>query len=116
MPRGRKKDLFGSLRSQATAVIGQIESHIGRLEGELEDLREQAEVWKKAIGGKSAPSVGSGNAGRRSSAAGATRPRGSKRVNWDQVLASVPHRFGVEDVMKNPVAAAKGTNAGLPPP
>lgn len=108
MPRGRKKDLFGSLRSQAAAVIGQIESHIGRLEGELEDLREQAEVWRKAIGGKSAPSVGRGIAGRRGNSAGATRPRGSNRVNWDEVLSSVPQRFGVEDVMKHPGAAAKG--------
>lgn len=108
MPRARKNDLFGSLRSQAAAVIGQIESHIGRLEGELEDLREQAEVWKSAIGGKGASSVGRGIASRRGSSAGATRPRGSTRVNWDDVLSSVPQRFGVEDVMKHPGAAAKG--------
>lgn len=108
MPRGRRKDLFGALRSQAAAVIGQIESHIGRLEGELQDLREQAEVWRNAIDGKIASSVGRGIAGRRGSSAGATRPRGSDRVNWDDVLSSVPHRFGVEDVMKHPGAAAKG--------
>lgn len=108
MPRGRMKDLFGSLRSQAAAVIGQIESHIGRLEGELQDLREQAEVWTTAIGGKSASSVGRGLAGRRSSSAGAIRPRGSNRVNWDEVLSFVPQRFGVEDVLKHPGAAAKG--------
>lgn len=108
MPRGRKMDLFGTLRSQAAAVIGQIESHIGRLEGELEGLREQAEVWKNAIIGKSASSAGRNTTSRRGRSAGATRPRGSHRVNWDEVLSSVPQRFGIEDVMKHPGAAAKG--------
>jgi hypothetical protein len=37
------------------------------------------------------------------------RPRaGGKRVKWDEVLAFVPRRFGVQDVMKHPGAAAKG--------
>lgn len=109
MPRGRKTDLLGSLRTQAVNVMGQIEGHIRRLEGELEDLREQAEVWRKAVGGKAASALGLGRgAGRRGSSAGATRPRGSNRVNWDEVLSSVPQRFGVEDVMKHPGAAAKG--------
>jgi hypothetical protein len=29
-------------------------------------------------------------------------------VSWEEVLSSVPQRFGVEDVMKHPGAAAKG--------
>lgn len=109
MPRGRKSDLLGSLRAQAANVMGQIEGAIARLEGELADLREQAEVWRKAVSGKATAALGlSREAGRRSSSAGATRPRGKNRVNWDEVLSSVPQRFGVEDVMKHPGAAAKG--------
>jgi hypothetical protein len=89
--------------------MGQIEGAIARLEGELEDLREQAEVWRKAVSGKATAALGVGRgAGRRGSSAGATRPRGKNRVNWDEVLSSVPQRFGVEDVMKHPGAAAKG--------
>ena len=109
MPRGRKSDLMGSLRAQAASVLGQIEGAISRLEGELEDLREQAEVWRKAVSGKATTALGlGGGAGRRGRPAGVTRPRGSNRVNWDEVLSSVPQRFGVEDVMKHPGAAAKG--------
>lgn len=109
MPRGRKSDLLGSLRAQAANVMGQIEGAIARLEGELEDLREQAEVWRKAVSGKATTALGVGRgAGRRGSSAGVTRPRGKNRVNWDEVLSSVPQRFGVEDVMKHPGAAAKG--------
>ena len=109
MPRGRKSDLLGTLRAQAANVIGQIESAISRLEGELEDLREQAEVWRKAVSGKATAALGMGRgASRRGSSAGATRPRGKNRVNWDEVLSSVPQRFGVEDVMKHPGAASKG--------
>lgn len=115
MPRGQQRDLLSSLRAQASSVIGQVESHIRRLEGELEDLREQADVWRKAVGGKLSSSLGlKGLATRRGRSAGATRPRGSNRVNWDDVLASVPQRFGVEDVMKHPGAAAKGRAQAYP--
>lgn len=109
MPRGRKSDLLASVRAQAANLIGQLESHVRRLEGELEDLREQAEVWRRAVSGKAATALRLGKGGAaRSSSAGATRPRGSNRVNWDDVLSSVPQRFGVEDVMRHPGAAAKG--------
>lgn len=110
MPRGRKSDLLGSLRTQAASFIDKIEAQIRRLEAELEDLREHADVWRKAVSGKAATALGLSNsgAGRRGRVAGATRPRGKNRVNWDEVLSSVPQRFGVEDVMKHPGAAAKG--------
>ncbi len=31
------------------------------------------------------------------------------RVDWDEVLKSLPPKFGAADVLKNPAAAAKGS-------
>jgi hypothetical protein len=109
MPRGRKPDLFGSLRAQASKVLSQLEAQIHSLEGEIAHLREHADQWRSAVGGKLRGTVSSGGGKRRGRPPG--RPRGPQkgaRVKWDEVLASVPKRFGVQDVMNHPGAAAKG--------
>ncbi|HZR81154.1 MAG TPA: hypothetical protein VFD92_08650 [Candidatus Binatia bacterium] len=71
---------------------------------------EQANNWRGLLGGG-----GSGRRGRRAaggrpagSQRGPGRRAGGRRVNWDEVLSSVPQRFGVEDIMKHPGAASKG--------
>lgn len=110
MPAGRNADFLGPLRDQASKVLKQLEARIQQLESEIEHLRGQAEAWRHAVGGKIATSLGLGKApARRGRPPGSKgRPGKGKRVKWDDVLASVPKRFGVQDVMKHPGAAAKG--------
>lgn len=106
MPRGPKADIFGTIRAQATKVLQQLESQIQSLEDELTELRGQLQQWRQLAGGKVRALVATRRGGR---VAGARRARsGGKRVKWDEVLAFLPKRFGVQDVMKHPGAAAKG--------
>jgi hypothetical protein len=107
MPRGRKPDLFGSLRAKASKVLSQLEKQIAALEGELSHLRAQTDQWRKVAGGKIARALGTGRRRGRPPGSGRARAKGA-RVKWDDVLASVPKRFGVQDVLKHPGAAAKG--------
>jgi hypothetical protein len=85
---------------------------IRRRELDLEHLRSQASAWRQAITGGTAPARR--GPGRPAAAAPAARRRarrgrsGGKRVDWAEVLSSVPDKFGVEDVLKHPGARAKG--------
>lgn len=106
MPRGRRTDIFATLRSQASKALQQLERQIEEARSDLSKMIEQAENWRSLLGGafrsaRRGRPPGSGRGGRR--AAG-----GGGRVSWDEVLASVPQRFGVEDIMKHPGAASKG--------
>jgi hypothetical protein len=106
MRRGPKADFFGTIRAQAAKVLRQLEGQIQSLEAELSELRGQVNQWRQLAGGAVGRAGTSRGPGR---VAGATRGRsGGKRVKWDEVLAFLPKRFGVEDVMKHPGAAAKG--------
>jgi hypothetical protein len=110
MPRPRNDDIFAPVRRQATRVLTSLSQEIQRRESELRDLVSQANSWRAALGlGGRALHVGNGagRRGRRPSAAPARRS-GGKRVDWDQVLASVPKRFGVDHVMRHPGARSKG--------
>lgn len=105
MPRGKKADFFGAIRAQAAKVLQQLEGQIQALEDELTELRGQLHQWRQLAG----------SGGRTVATRGPGRPRavaaarsGGKRVKWDEVLAFLPKRFGVEDVMRHPGAAAKG--------
>lgn len=107
MARGPKPDFFGTIRAQAAKVLQQLESQIRTLEDELTELRGQLHQWRQLAGGSGRAAVLRGAA----RVAGAPRRRGGgggKRVKWDEVLAFLPKRFGVQDVMKHPGAAAKG--------
>lgn len=108
MPRGKKADFFGAIRAQAAKVLQQLEGQIRSLESELTELRGQLHQWRQLAGG-------GGGGARAAVTRGPGRPPGStgirsggKRVKWDEVLSFLPKRFGVEDVMKHPGAAAKG--------
>jgi len=106
MPRGPKADIFGAIRAQAAKVLQQLENQIQSLEDELTELRGQLHQWRQLAGGQTRSAVATRRGGR---VAGARRARsGGKRVKWDDVLAFLPKRFGVQDVMKHPGAAAKG--------
>ena len=112
MPRGRTTDIFASLRAQTGKALAQLEAHIAQASADLERMVEQAESWRAILGSKRGPGrpPGSGRGPGRPPGPkrGPGRPKGSSRVSWDQVLASVPKKFGVEDVLKHPGAAAKG--------
>lgn len=103
MPRGKKADFFGAIRAQAAKVLQQLEGQIRSLEEELTELRGQLHQWRQ-LAGSGARTVATRGPGR---PPGAARS-GGKRVKWDEVLSFLPKRFGVEDVMKHPGAAAKG--------
>lgn len=105
MPRGKKADFFGAIRAQAAKVLQQLEGQIRSLEDELTELRGQLHQWRQLAGGgaRTATTRGPGRP-----PAAASGRSGGKRVKWDEVLAFLPKRFGVEDVMKHPGAAAKG--------
>ncbi|HEY8515917.1 MAG TPA: hypothetical protein VIS07_10430 [Candidatus Binatia bacterium] len=91
---------MGSVRAQAAKVVQQLERRIEQLQAEIAEMRAQADSWRQVFGG-SAP--------RRGRPPGRTSGRsGGKRLDWNEVLRFVPKRFGVEDVMKHPGAAAKG--------
>lgn len=101
MPREKKTDFFGAIRAQAAKVLQQLEGQIRALEGELTELRGQLQQWRQLAGSgvRTAATRGPGRPPGRS---------GGKRVKWDEVLSFLPKRFGIEDVMKHPGAAAKG--------
>lgn len=111
MPRGQKSDLFGAIRAQAAKVLSQLEGQISKLESEIADLKAQGDSWRAALGGKVSSALGvrrgPGRPAGRTAGTGRRRAKGN-RVNWEEVLASVPKQFGVQDVMKHPGAASKG--------
>ncbi len=104
MPRGKKADFFGAIRAQAAKVLQQLEGQIRSLEQELTELRGQLHQWRQLAGSGARTAAATRGPGR---PPGAARS-GGKRVKWDEVLSFLPKRFGVEDVMKHPGAAAKG--------
>ena len=106
MPRGKKADFFGAIRAQAAKVLQQLEGQIRSLEAELTELRGQLHQWRQLAGGGGTRAAVTRGPGRPPGSVG-TRS-GGKRVKWDEVLSFLPKRFGVEDVMKHPGAAAKG--------
>jgi hypothetical protein len=114
MPRG-KRDLFSTMRRQAERVLAALGREIRKREGELQKLLAEANVWRHAIGGRLMPSRRGPSAprGRRRATVAKTAARrgargASGRVNWAEVLAAVPEKFGVAEVMKHPGARAKG--------
>src|SRR4051812_33750193 len=98
MPRGPKTDFFGGIRAQAAKILQQLERQIRSLEEELSHLRDQFTTWQQLAGGRaSSPRRVGRPVGR---PPGVKRARsGGERVKWDEVLAFVPKRFGVQDVM-----------------
>lgn len=95
----KRQLLIAQLRQQAASVLQAIEEQIAVRETELEELRSQLATWRRLLG------VDAVSASKRSRRL-PTRKGG--RVNWDSVLASLPSRFGVKEVLKNPDAARRG--------
>ncbi|HZT07801.1 MAG TPA: hypothetical protein VFC51_12275 [Chloroflexota bacterium] len=111
MPRGNQADILSHLRAQAARALDLLEREIDRREAEIRDMVSQLDGWRAFVNG--GPRLGP--RGRPAVAAGGwARSQGGQRVNWDKVLASVPKKFGVEDIMKDPGAAAKGRAQAYP--
>jgi hypothetical protein len=108
MPRGPKSDFFGAIRAQAAKILQQLERQIQSLEDELTHLREQFDTWRQLAGGRGRPATARRGRPPGRPPGGKGARSGGKRVKWDEVLAFVPKRFGVQDVMKHPGAAVKG--------
>jgi hypothetical protein len=112
MPRGKQPTFLERFRIQATRALAALTNEIRRREADLQGLQKQAETWRAAIlgGGGAAPKrtrAASSRRGTRKKPKGRPAKRGS-RVSWDAVLASMPAKFGVDDVMKHPGARSKG--------
>lgn len=110
MPRG-KQDLFSKVKRQAERALAILTSEIRRREAELEHLVAQANAWREAIGGgapRRGPGRPRGSGGTARAGGKRAGGRSGQRVSWDAVLASVPEKFGVADIMKHPGARAKG--------
>jgi hypothetical protein len=111
MARGRQPNFLERFRVQAARALAALTSEIRRREADLQGLQRQAEAWREAILGRS-PSPSTKRSGARKQRTGTSaRRKGAKRgsrVSWDAVLASLPARFGVDDVLKHPGARSKG--------
>ena len=108
MARPRKGDLFASLRMQGARILERLTREIQHRERELEQLVRQSQAWRAVVGGPvRSTSVRTSSTGPRAGRNVASG-RSTKRVDWEEVLASVPNRFGIDDVMKHPGARAKG--------
>ena len=89
-------------------MVSQLDAEIEILEREIAHLRDQADQWRTAVGSKLRGAISGGGKRRGRPPGSGHGPQKSARVSWDEVLASVPKRFGVQDVLKHPGAAAKG--------
>src|SRR5215831_8861436 len=102
MPRPRRDDFFASLRLQAQKVLAALTREIQQRERELQNLISQAKNWRVIIGGAPRTQRSASRTRGRAAAsrpAAAVRSRSTRRVNWDEVLASVPQRFGVGEIL-----------------
>src|SRR5262249_53932519 len=119
MPRGRKADVFGAIRAEASKAMAVVEARIREIEAELEKLVAQANAWRQAVGVGGAAGPGR----RRGRPAGKKRPPGRPKtpVNWDEVLASVSKQFSIQDVLEHSglpgragIGSTRRSSAGRP--
>ncbi len=116
MARGRQTSFLQRFQTQAGQALAALTSEIRVREADLEGLRARAAAWREAVLGKAPQGRKAATAngrGKRAAAppTGATRGR---RVSWDAVLASVPSKFDIDDVMKHPGARSKGRDQVYP--
>lgn len=116
MARGRQPNFLRRFQSQAGQALAALTSEIRLREADLEGLRLRAEAWREAVLGRSARGRSGSKtkgAGKRPAATRSASTRG-RRVSWDEVLASVPSTFDIDDVMKHPGARSKGREQVYP--
>ena len=77
---------MAGLKKQAAQTLGSLEKQIAKLEEELATLREEANICRRLLG---KPTSG-------------VSPRGSsgKRINWAQILGSLPAQFTAKQVIE----------------
>ena len=74
-----------SLKKQAARILAGLEKEIAKKEKEIVALREEADICVQILG-KQTP---------KASTKGASR----KRIDWTEVLGSLPDRFNAKDVI-----------------
>lgn len=109
MPRGRRKktDIFGAVRTQAAKALSLLQREIEQREADLKALIAQASQWRSALS-LGRPGRPPGRAATRGTVVASGKRSGGKRVDWNEVLSSVPTKFTIEDVLKHKGAASKG--------
>ena len=138
----QSKDFLTQVREQAERTLAILTSEIRKREAELENLLEQARLWRDALTSSFAPALATSrpkkkalkkkaakkraSAKRKSTAkkAPATKKKAKTtarkkasargRVEWDAVLAALPATFTVDDVLKQPGARSKGRKQVYP--
>ena len=99
----KEADALTRARQAGASALALINAAVAKAEAELEDLREHARMWREAISGRVAALKVRAPQGRRAAAT-----QRSERVDWAEVLASLPRQFSMPDVMKHRGAAARG--------
>ena len=134
----QSKDFLTQVREQAERTLAILTSEIRKREAELENLLEQARLWRDALTSSFAPALATSrpkkkkaakkktSAKRKSTAkkAPATKKKAKTtarkkssargRAEWDAVLAALPATFTVDDVLKQPGARSKGRKQVYP--
>lgn len=77
---------LGSLKKQAAQTLGSLEKQIAKIETDLATLREEADMCRRLLGKPTSISL--------------TRGPSGKRVNWVQVLGSLPRQFTAKQVIE----------------
>lgn len=124
MPSGRVSFL-PQLQKQVERAVALLTREIQRREAELARLVAQADLCRAAVDQRQVePTAGRspGGPAARKTTRGATRGvrrkvrgvRGAARVDWDEVLASVPATFGVADILEHPGARSRGRAQAYP--
>lgn len=75
-----------SLKKQAARILAGIEKEIAKKEKEIAALREEADLCVQILGRTQPPKISTKSA-----------PR--KRIDWAEVLSSLPDRFNTKDVV-----------------
>ena len=78
-------DSLGGLKKQAAQTLGSLERQIAKLEQDLSALNEEADLCRQVLGKPTRKAFAKGSSG--------------KRVNWKEVLGSLPKQFTAKDVM-----------------
>lgn len=132
----QSKDFLTQVREQAERTLAILTSEIRKREAELNELLEQARMWRDALtepftpsalgsprnkkrtaakkSAKRAPAARKAAGPKKKKKAAKKKSTAGKRVDWDKILGSLPPTFTIDDVMKNPGAKAKGRNQVYP--
>ena len=82
-----------SLKKQAARILAGLEKEIAKKEKEIAALREEADICVSILG-KGPPKASTKSESKRES-----NSESRKRIDWAEVLGSLPERFNAKDVI-----------------